>query len=287
MNKDFAVFILTHGRANKVDTYNTLIKQGYTGRIILVCDDADEELPIYQKKYKDVEVFNKLEAREYTDDGDNFGNMNCVVYARNYAPRLAKKLGLKYYLVLDDDYSVFMFMFNKNGEYKGQIKKQHIKNLDKVFEAFINLLKNTNIDCVATLQSGDLIGGKESQFVKNRHKKRKIMNTFFCRTDRPFEFMGKINEDVNCYVVGGQQGKIFFQLPEILVHQKTTQQNKGGLTDIYLNMGTYVKSFYSVMYAPSCVKISTLGTSNKRIHHQVEWDYCVPRILEEKYKKAV
>ena len=34
MNKDFAVFILTHGRANKVDTYNTLIKQGYTGTYV-------------------------------------------------------------------------------------------------------------------------------------------------------------------------------------------------------------------------------------------------------------
>ena len=55
--------------------------------------------------------------------------------------------------------------------------------------------------------------------------------------------------------------------------------------DIYLNMGTYVKSFYSVMYAPSCVKISTLGTANKRIHHLVEWDYCVPRIIEDKYQK--
>lgn len=283
MNKDFAVFILTHGRANKVDTYNTLIKQGYTGRIILVCDDADEELPIYQKKYKDVEVFNKLEAREYTDDGDNFGNMNCVVYARNYAPRLAKKLGLKYYLVLDDDYSQFLFMFDKDGNFK----RQKIKNLDRVFEAHIKLLENSPVDCVAMIQGGDLIGGKENGFVKNRHKKRKIMNTFFCRTDRPFEFMGKINEDVNCYVVGGQQGKIFLQLPEVVVQQIMTQQNKGGLTDIYLNMGTYVKSFYSVMYAPSCVKISTLGTANKRIHHQVEWDYCVPRILEERYKKAV
>lgn len=283
MNKDFAVFILTHGRANKVDTYNTLIKQGYTGRIILVCDDADEELPIYQKKYKNVEVFNKLEAREYTDDGDNFGNMNCVVYARNYAPRLAKKLGLKYYLVLDDDYSQFLFMFDKEGNFK----RQKIKNLDRVFEAHIKLLENSPIDCVAMVQTGELMGGKENGFVKNRHKKRKIMNTFFCRTDRPFEFMGKINEDVNCYVVGGQQGKIFMQLPEVVVQQIMTQQNKGGLTDIYLNMGTYVKSFYSVMYAPSCVKISTLGTANKRIHHQVEWDYCVPRILEEKYKKAV
>jgi hypothetical protein len=174
-------------------------------------------------------------------------------------------------------------MFDKDGNFK----RQKIKNLDRVFEAHIKLLQNSPIDCVAMVQTGELMGGKENGFVKNRHKKRKIMNTFFCRTDRPFEFMGKINEDVNCYVVGGQQGKIFFQLPETVVQQIMTQQNKGGLTDIYLNMGTYVKSFYSVMYAPSCVKISTLGTSNKRIHHQVEWDYCVPKILEEKYKKAV
>lgn len=277
----FAVFILTHGRANKVNTYLTLKKQGYTGDIILVCDDEDKELSTYKEKFKHVEVFNKLEAREYTDDGDNFGNMNCVVYARNYAPRLAKKLGLDYYLVLDDDYSQFLYMFDKDGNFK----RKQIKNLDKVFEAHINLLKNTPIDCVAMVQTGELMGGKENGFVKNRHKKRKIMNTFFCKTDRPFEFMGKINEDVNCYVVGGQQGKIFFQLPETCVQQVMTQQNSGGLTDIYLNMGTYVKSFYSVMYAPSCVKISTLGTSNKRIHHQVEWDYCCPRIIEEKYKK--
>ena len=280
--KDFAVFILTHGRANKVDTYSTLKKQGYTGKIILVCDDGDAELQLYKKKFENVEVFNKLEARKYTDDGDNFGNMNCVVYARNYAPRLAKKLGIKYYLVLDDDYSAFYYMFDKDGNFK----RQRVKNLDGVFEAHIHLLENSPIDCVAMVQTGELIGGKENEFVKKRHKKRKIMNTFFCRTDRPFEFMGKINEDVNCYVVGGQQGKIFMQLPEIVVQQIMTQQNKGGLTDIYLNMGTYVKSFYSVMYAPSCVKISTLGTANKRIHHSVEWDYCVPRILDEKYKKV-
>ena len=25
------------------------------------------------------------------------------------------------------------------------------------------------------------------------------MNSFFCRTDRPFKFLGSINEDVNAY----------------------------------------------------------------------------------------
>ena len=31
--------------------------------------------------------------------------------------------------------------------------------------------------------------------------------------------------------------------------QKETQSNSGGLTDIYLELGTYVKSFYSVIAA--------------------------------------
>ena len=36
MRDDFAAFILTHGRADNVITYNTLRKQGYTGKIILL-----------------------------------------------------------------------------------------------------------------------------------------------------------------------------------------------------------------------------------------------------------
>ncbi|WP_274619469.1 ParB/Srx family N-terminal domain-containing protein [Escherichia coli] len=45
------------------------------------------------------------------------------------------------------------------------------------------------------------------------------------------------------------------------------------------------KSFYSVMYAPSCVKISLMGASHKRIHHQVTWNNAAVKILHEKYRK--
>ena len=54
---------------------------------------------------------------------------------------------------------------------------------------------------------------------------------------------------------------------------------------MYLEMGTYVKSFYTIMYAPSCVKMGLLGLSSKRLHHQVYWNNAVPKILEEKHKK--
>lgn len=59
-NNDFAAFILTHGRAEKVITYKTLREQGYTGRIVIVIDDEDKQGNLYKEKFGDaVQVFSK------------------------------------------------------------------------------------------------------------------------------------------------------------------------------------------------------------------------------------
>ena len=50
--------------------------------------------------------------------------------------------------------------------------------------------------------------------------------------------------------------------------------------------GTYLKSFFSVMYAPSCVRLQMLGSNHKRIHHKVLWENCCPKIISEKYRKG-
>ncbi|EFC6976332.1 hypothetical protein DFZ72_21860 [Escherichia coli] len=39
MRDDFCAFILTHGRPDKVLTYRTLRRAGYTGKIFIVVDD--------------------------------------------------------------------------------------------------------------------------------------------------------------------------------------------------------------------------------------------------------
>lgn len=111
------------------------------------------------------------------------------------------------------------------------------------------------------------------------------MNTFFCKTDRPFQFYGRINEDTTMYTVLGQRGYIFFTLGDVMVNQLQTQANAGGLTDIYLDKGTYYKSFCSVMFSPSCVKVSSMGNVYRRIHHRVKWNNCCPKIISERYKK--
>ena len=39
IDEDFAVFILTHGRADNVKTYKTLKRFGYTGKIYIIIDN--------------------------------------------------------------------------------------------------------------------------------------------------------------------------------------------------------------------------------------------------------
>jgi hypothetical protein len=70
--------------------------------------------------------------------------------------------------------------------------------------------------------------------------------------------------------------------------QMQTQSNAGGMTEMYLESGTYVKSFYSVMYAPSCVKVGELGdprSPHYRIHHSINWRVAVPKIMRETVRK--
>lgn len=281
MRDNFAVFILTHGRADNVKTFNTLKKQGYTGKIYIVIDDEDEQEELYRKNYGDmVYKFCKQKYIDITDTmcGSEFRKV--VVYARNACWDIAEELGLSHFCVLDDDYSLFDSRYILDGK----LPSYKHKNLDLVFEYFLDFLDVSNALTVCMAQAGDFIGGAKSGTFK-KGLLRKAMNVWFFRTDRRFKFMGRINEDTNAYVTYGQQGKLMFTVTGASVVQAMTQKQKGGLTDVYLNDGTYVKSFFSVMAAPSCVKVAQMGSANMRMHHNVSWDRCVPMILNECYKK--
>ncbi|MGT3185593.1 hypothetical protein ACVSXV_23155, partial [Yersinia enterocolitica] len=97
---------------------------------------------------------------------------------------------------------------------------------------------------------------------------------------------GRINEDVNTYTTLGRRGELFMTIGAVQLLQKRTQSNSGGMTELYLDSGTYVKSFYSVMFSPSCVKISLMGSTHKRIHHKVIWDNAAVKVISEIHKKC-
>lgn len=59
------------------------------------------------------------------------------------------------------------------------------------------------------------------------------------------------------------------------------------MTDIYLDVGTYVKSFYSVIFQPSSVTVRDMGdgSARRRLHHSVSWPHTTPKIVRETLRK--
>jgi hypothetical protein len=282
MDDDFTVFIISHGRPDNIKTLKTLKKCGYTGPIYIVCDDLDKSLDQYIKKFGDmIKVFDKQKIANQTDQGDNFNNLRTTTHCRNACFEIAESIGYKYFLVLDDDYTSFKYIFDHEFKYHSC----SIKNMDNVIKIFLNYFKsNKQLSSICFAQGGDLIGGSkgENVLMKKITVKRKAMNSFFCSTDRKFKFIGRLNEDVNTYVSLNSIGKLFFTTSLITLDQTETQANSGGMTDSYLESGTYVKSFYSVMYQPSSVKISRL---KNRIHHRIFFKNNAPMILNPKWRK--
>lgn len=274
-------FILSHGRPNNIKTIKALRKCGYTGDIKIICDNLDETLEEYKSNFgNDVIVFDKREKLKECDTMDNFHKVNIVLPARNSCHSIAKSLGWDYFFELDDDYQSFCIRMPE----ENKLAVHAIKNMDTLLIKMAEFLENSKALCVCMSQAGDYLGGINGRYI---HKKlsRKAMNCYVCKTDRPFEFRGTINEDVNMYVTENMRGNLLFSVTNLSCNQEITQQQKGGLTDIYLDVGTYVKSFYSVIAEPSCVTVKGMGVHDRRIHHAVRWNNCAPLIMNEKYKK--
>lgn len=284
-NNDFAVFILTHGRPDNVKTLLTLNNSGYTGKVYFIVDNEDKTINKYIENFgiDKVKIFDKKKLADSVDEGNNFNNRKVIVHARNACFYIAKEIGVTYFVQFDDDYVSFEYRYLSEDKLKLLVTK--IKNLDRIFELYLNYYKSTNFKSIAFAQGGDFIGGAQNTYAINKPLLRKCMNSFFCSTEREFTFVGSINEDVNTYTTLGNRGYLFGTIPMISLVQTATQSNKGGMTDIYNLSGTYVKSFYTVMMFPSGAKISMMNSKNPRIHHKIKWKNTTPLILNEKYKK--
>lgn len=264
----FAAFILTHGRPEKVYTYDTLRADGYTGPVYFIVDDEDRSVDRYREKFgaERVIVFDKRAQADRIDEGNNFDNRKVIVHARNASFDIAESLGLTHFIQLDDDYTAFL--------YRNEIHGRVIRKLDLVFDALMDFFDSTPAKTIALSQGGDHIGGFQGLRLS-----RKAMNSFLCSPARRFSFVGSINEDVNTYVLQGSRGDLFFTFTALQLNQMQTQKSAGGMTDIYLDLGTYIKSFTTVLFHPSSVRAAMMTTKFARMHHTIDWGATVPRII--------
>lgn len=273
----FCVFILTHGRPDNVVTYKTLKRCGYTGRLYFVVDNEDKTTDRYRRNFgadRVIEFDKKAEADAY-DEGNNFDERRTITMARNACFGIAERLGVTHFIELDDDYYYFGMRFME-----GATK---MVDMDAAIMSLLRFYTHAvSITSIAFAQGGDHIGGFSGVKLK-----RKCMNSFLCSTERPFRFVGAMNEDVNTFTTLGSRGHLFFTFTPLQLDQKDTQSQGGGITGMYQRFGTYCKAFTTVMMMPGAVRVGMMSSSHPRIHHQIDWSRCVPCIVPERYRKGI
>ena len=183
MSRNYCVFILTHGRADRVITLDTLKKQGYSGNWMLVCDDEDKQLDDYISRFGEdkVAIFSKDEIEKKFDTMDTSKDRRTIVYARNVCYDIAEKYGYDYFIELDDDYTSIEHRYI-DGE---KMREKKAAKVAELFECMFNFLDVSGAKVVALAQGGDFIGGKNGTFFK-KGLARKAMNCFFATQKSAF-----------------------------------------------------------------------------------------------------
>ena len=286
--RQYGVFILSHGRPNKQLTYTTLRREGYTGPIRIVCDDEDSTVEDYKKNFPgEVLVFNKAETIKKTETFYNQPYHKTVMYARHTLYDFSRQLGWTHFIMMDDDYYHIYFKWNHYYKEVGltRFKGMEAQRLDELFDATFDLLADSRASTISFAQGGDTLGGSSGK-AGTHWISRKAMNSHFVDVNRPLDFRGFVNEDVNLYAEF-PGNRFIFQTNRVSVDPAHTQQNGGGATDLYLAFGTYVKSFMTVICAPSCTKVMFMqfGKQQGRMHHCVKMGCASPAILSGRWKK--
>lgn len=276
----FAVFILTHGRANTIKTHDFLRRCGYTGNIWIVIDNEDDQEDLYREKFGEAVIqFDKRDYVPITDMGDLDEGRKVGVFARNFIQDKAKEMGYAYHMQLDDDISSVSYRYVEDDRRKALT----CKRLDDVFEAFVDYMDSTPITALSFGHPAYYPGGSIKHFMRGMIPK--TMTTFMMRADDIQYFHMRMNDDITTSALNGMRGKMYFTYLPLMINTELTQKAGGGMTEAYKDTGTYRKSFYTVMSMPSCAKIYHIGVVEDRLHHEIVWNNCTPKLLSARWKK--
>lgn len=281
---EYCIFILTNRRPNKQYTYSFLKKAGLEKKVFFVLDNLDPTIAEYKKKYGDEKILT-FDKEKYIKENETMINEKVekvVLYARNACYDLAEQLGFQYFIEFDDDYKSFQYQKVENLLIE---RVPIIKNFEKVIQAYFQFFVAVpSMYSICFSQAGEIISGGADSYLQKGWK-RKMMNSFFLDTKRRINFKGVLNEDVNANIEQLKLGHLCLTCFNVVLKENQTQKTKGGLTEIYLQFGTYKKTFFSVMSAPASVKVCTLNSKYPRLHHLTTYKNLMPLIVSECVKK--
>ena len=279
MRDDFAVFIISHERADRVETVNMLRSTGYTGKLFVVVDDSDAELDKYRSRFNDglrnnLIVFNKSKFRDMTEVCHRVDG--CATFARNAVEMLAKECRLSSFMVADDDLLRLRYRYEENGVLKSLSIKQ---GLDDILTAYIDFILDNNVACVSFGTANIYMKGVKADAVSNN---RLPFNCFIRNAGFEWTWKAEIYEDAVTDILESWNGDFAMQLPFVQCDMCPMDAGaKGGMTEVYSTISNYEKNFPVLIYAPACVRI---GLGKRNFIYSVTNKNAFPKLISSSKK---
>lgn len=273
------IYIISKGRPQCL-TAKTLTEMKYPGAWFIVCGNNDETIPQYQEKWgKDrILIFDWYEQIKHTDVLDNFGFEKMPSGAapvRNAVFDFSRARGELRHWQLDDDFTGF---YLTNAECN-----HNIRATGDVFYWWLGRIAQfgyeTSMANVGFMLSSSQFPQEAKGFNNRIFAAHNMSND---PTITP-EWRSRFNDDTIHAITVHRLGKMTeMQFRWIGITTPLTQQEAGGLTDLYKALGTVRKTAYLMLLAPNASKLTVRF---RRFHHIMTWNKIMSKLISEKWRK--
>lgn len=275
---NFAIFIISHERSERVETYTTLREAGYSGKIYVVVDTDDRQLERYQERFPDdIIIFDKQIYIDKTDTLEIDRKRESSVYARNFVEDTAITYGLDAFGMFDDDIQNLRYRW-VDGKV---IRSKRVKSgLDSVFQYYVEYMLQSDFQTVSFGNVMTLISGVNG-LSQRLSKERLTFQIHIRNTKYPLEWKSVINNDSISELQSIKLGNIWLSIPWVVYDSPVMNTLPGGMKAVYDNISGFNRAFYAVVAEPSCCypryrdnKFS-IGRNNNSVY---------PMIISGRYK---
>lgn len=271
------IFIPSYHRANNLKTVKYFHKIGWDmSKVVVFIDSEADDKAEYEMTCRRygcrLEVFNMDEARRRYDYVHRPSiSRRSAGQARNMFQDFAKKEGIDFYIVQDDDTQRMSVRLPKKSE-----REASCEELNMAFEQVEEMMRKRRIGLFAFGQTGDLFGGATRLYL------RKVMNTTFYLL--PYLYRGErgVQDDDTSMFVGVMNEGLFTGSYGcgIILQQTASATSRGGLTDLYNECKLLNKAMVVPIQFPSCARGEKQIMNGGRLHHRINYRYLCPRLIK-------
>ena len=287
------IFIPSYHRPYNIKTAKYFIKKGYNPeKIHIFIDDETDDIKEYKNETKrlkcNLHIFNMQESIIKYDFVHRVSELRrSAGQSRNMFFDIAKKINIKFYIVIDDDtqqYQVRPFAIYTRGAI--------LNDFINVFGAVKEFMQRQKIGVFGLSQTGDMFSVPDTKILRN-----KVMNTTFY--DTRFIYRGEkstLDSDTSLFVNVMNEGLFTGSMATGLVlTQVSSATQKGGLTPTYNQNKLLSKALVIPIQFPSLCYAERQKKNGARLHHKINHRYLFPKIIKGKrsniawdtYKEAV